>query len=120
MNEPSLEGKLDLSDFINLVELNCQHNQLTSLKINNCSKLKKLDCSKNKLNELNLSDLDGLEEIQCHDNYLTNTFYPLGADKLTCLNISDIEIAEDLKSLTKIIGSFTNLEYLYLCAAGLE
>ncbi|RHZ36713.1 protein kinase domain-containing protein [endosymbiont GvMRE of Glomus versiforme] len=41
----NLQGHLDLSDFVNLEELNCYDNQLTSLNLNNCLKLKKLDIS---------------------------------------------------------------------------
>jgi hypothetical protein len=39
-----LEGHLDLRDFINLEELNCDKNQLTSLMLNGLSKLKEIKC----------------------------------------------------------------------------
>ena len=39
-NREKLEGELDLNDFVNLEELFCYDNKLTSLKLDNCSKLR--------------------------------------------------------------------------------
>jgi len=40
----NLEGPLDLSDFVNLEELNCSRNKITSLDIRKCSNLVFLSC----------------------------------------------------------------------------
>jgi len=39
INNKNLEGHLDLSDFINLKELDCSENELTSVDLNNNRKL---------------------------------------------------------------------------------
>ncbi|MCE8159264.1 MAG: protein kinase [Candidatus Moeniiplasma glomeromycotorum] len=110
-----LEGSLDLSDFVNLTELKCFNNQLTSLKINNCLKLKKLNCGSfahgsNKLIALDLSGLEELEEIECYNNYLTSFNYSvLNADKLTLLDIRSNNLPE--QDLT-VFSRFINLEKL--------
>ncbi|KLL03087.1 MAG: hypothetical protein MRECE_18c016 [Mycoplasmataceae bacterium CE_OT135] len=50
----SFTGNLDLSDFINLEELNCGSNKLTTLNLTNCQQLKILNCEYNKLTDLKL------------------------------------------------------------------
>ena len=44
IDNKNLEGKLDLSDFVNLEKLDCPENRLAALEIDNCKKLKKLHC----------------------------------------------------------------------------
>jgi hypothetical protein len=68
ISSKNLTGSLDLSDFVNLEELNCRGNELTSLSINNCAKLKKINCYGNKLADLEVSGLEQLEEIWCYNN----------------------------------------------------
>jgi len=47
IKEKNLQGSLDLSDFVNLEELECGNNKLTSLNLDNCLKLRILYCYKN-------------------------------------------------------------------------
>jgi Leucine-rich repeat (LRR) protein len=56
ISNKNLEKKLNLSDFVNLEELNCSYNELTSLDISKCSKLVKLNCSYNLLDNLEFLD----------------------------------------------------------------
>lgn len=72
INGKSLEGSLNLSDFINLEKLYCGNNKLTSLQITNCSYLKMIDCRNNKFTNLELSNLSQLQELECSYNELTN------------------------------------------------
>jgi len=66
----SLKGHLDLSEYVNLEELNCSNNELTSLDISRCSQLKKLNCSNNSFTNLNLSKNIQLTELDCSSNKL--------------------------------------------------
>ena len=64
-----LQGPLDLSDFINLRELNCRDNKLTSLDLSNCSQLERIDCLRNQLTNLDLSNCSKLKKIWCSFNW---------------------------------------------------
>ncbi|CAG8456740.1 5754_t:CDS:10, partial [Racocetra fulgida] len=67
---------LDLSDFIDLKELKCYQNKLTSLKLINCQKLEKIDCFGNQLTSLDVSNCSNLIEILCFYNKLANITLP--------------------------------------------
>ncbi|PKB91838.1 hypothetical protein RhiirA5_447336, partial [Rhizophagus irregularis] len=49
IDNKNLEFHLDLSEFVNLEELICSKNQLTSLDISKNKQLTEIDCSQNKL-----------------------------------------------------------------------
>src|SRR5438128_178551 len=66
--EEKLEGKLDLSDFVNLEKLICSSNKLTELNLGKCSKLIFLDCYNNELTSLDLSQCNELEHFECDSN----------------------------------------------------
>lgn len=90
IREKKLTGELDLSDFINLKELICFRNNLTSLNLSNCSQL---------------------EEINCFDNLLTNIALPTNPINLKRLKLSYNNFpTQDLFFLEKA----TNLEDLEL------
>lgn len=61
----SLEGKLDLSDFINLKTLWCSNNKLTSINVNNCPHLEKIYCQNNQLTSLDIGNCHLLIELNC-------------------------------------------------------
>ena len=73
-----LEGSLDLSDFVNLKELNCRYNQLISLDISNCKKLIIISAYSNKINQ-DLKIFSHLTELKKLDlgtnNEKCNNFY---------------------------------------------
>jgi hypothetical protein len=69
LNKKNLTGSLDLSDFVNLEELWCWDNKLTSLNLSNCPDLVTLDCNKNKLANLILpKDISNLKKLNLRDN----------------------------------------------------
>ena len=71
--EVKLTGSLDLTGFVNLKELWCGGQNITSLNLQDCSKLEYLDCSKNQLIKLIFSSqLTNLETPTCHENFLTD------------------------------------------------
>jgi Leucine-rich repeat (LRR) protein len=55
LNRERLVGHLDISDYPNLIELDCHSNQLTSLDLSKNKKLTKLICARNDLTSLNLT-----------------------------------------------------------------
>ena len=57
--------------FANLTELNCYHNQLTTLDVSKNAKLSALRCYNNGMVELNLGDITHLTLLECNDNNLT-------------------------------------------------
>ncbi|RIA78638.1 hypothetical protein C1645_842791 [Glomus cerebriforme] len=90
-NYSNLEGKLDLSDFVNLKELSCRLNKLTSLDLSNCPKL---------------------EEVACNDNLLTSLALPSNLTNLRELDLSNnnFPVNQDLSFLTP----YTSLERVWL------
>lgn len=86
-----LEGKLDLSEFINLEILNC---------------------SENKLTELDLHNLTQLEILVCRDNHLTNINYPFtNPEKLFYLSIRNNNLQ---KQGLSVFDKFVNLKELWI------
>ena len=57
-----------IADFVNLTELSCYDNQLTSLDLSSNVKLKKLYCQNNRLNSLDVSSNVILEDLDCSNN----------------------------------------------------
>jgi len=109
----NLEGELRLKDFDNLEKLECYGNSLTSLIVQNCTKLKDLDCSSNKLVILNLNDCCNLRELDCSFNNLTdlNFLSSLNVDNLISLNIINNDFPK--QDLT-VFASLLNLKHLWI------
>ena len=61
----------DVSHKFQLVSVECQNNQLTSLSLGQNKLLKKLNCANNQLTQLNLNNMIALEELKCQNNQLT-------------------------------------------------
>ncbi|CAH1755901.1 1415_t:CDS:10 [Entrophospora sp. SA101] len=91
ISEKSLEGSLDLSDFVNLESLNCINNRLTILNVGACNKLR---------------------ELYCKNNCLISINYPISnPEKLTNLSIRNNNLPkQDLSAFSK----FVNLKGLYV------
>jgi len=51
----------------------CNDNELTSLDLSKCAKLKELWCSDNQLTSLDVSQNTQLKTLHCNDNQLTST-----------------------------------------------
>lgn len=87
-----LEGSLNFANFINvnLIDLQCNNNLLTSLDVSKLVNLVKLDCSNNRLvGVLDLSNLTKLRKLDCSNNELTNILLPLDLEKL---NLEEVKI----------------------------
>lgn len=68
-NIQSLKG---IECFVNLVNLNCTSNQLTTLDVSNNTKLRELCCGSNRLTRLDVSKNIALERLRCFGNQLTS------------------------------------------------
>ena len=89
---------VDVTHKPNLVRVECQNNQLTSLILGENKGLKKLNCANNQLTQLNLNNMISLEELNCFNNQLTVldvsdspelTKLWLGNNHLTSLNLDN-------------------------------
>lgn len=65
------ELDVDVTHKPNLIKVECQNNQLTSLILGQNKGLKKLNCAHNQLTQLNLDNMSALEELRCQNNQLT-------------------------------------------------
>jgi hypothetical protein len=73
-----------IEDFINLSELYCQDNLITSLTLSSNTKLTILDCSENDLSSLKLTELVSLKVLKCSFN------------KITGFNLSNNKLLEEV------------------------
>lgn len=89
---------VDVTHKPNLIRVECQNNQLTTLILGQNKLLKKLNCAHNQLTQLNLDNMSALEELNCFDNQLTVldvsssqnlTKLWLGDNHLTSLNLDN-------------------------------
>ena len=67
-NISSLEG---IGYFVNVQEIFCHKNKLTSLDVSNNTALEKLHCYGNELEQINVSGNAHLQSLICHTNHLT-------------------------------------------------
>lgn len=88
----------DVSHKFQLVSVECQNNQLTSLILGQNKLLKKLNCANNQLTQLNLNNMNALKDLNCFNNQLTVldvsdspelTKLWLGNNHLTSLNLNN-------------------------------
>ena len=93
--------------FANLTELNCYHNQLTTLDVSKNAKLRILKCYNNGMEKLNLGDITHLTLLNCDDNNLTEL------DVSKNPNLEDLECREN-KLRRVVIGKKYSLRTLYL------
>lgn len=60
-----------IEEFSQLESLNCAQNNLTSLRVDACVRLKRLDCSANSLESLSIDGVRSLVALNCSLNRLT-------------------------------------------------
>lgn len=93
--------------FANLTELNCYHNQLTTLDVSKNAKLRILKCYNNGMEKLNLGDITHLTLLNCNDNNLTEL------DVSNNPYLEELECREN-KLRRVVIGKKYSLTGLYL------
>lgn len=75
ISELEITGSLDLTAFAQLKELYCSQTGITSVNVNNCTKLEIIDCSDSQLSMLTLPSNSGdkntpLYKVMCENNHL--------------------------------------------------
>lgn len=89
---------VDVTHKPNLIRVECQNNQLTSLILGENKGLEKLNCANNQLTQLNLNNMISLKELKCQNNQLTAldvssspdlTILVLKNNHLTSLNLDN-------------------------------
>ena len=99
--------ELNLEDNKNLTELICSDNQLTTLDVSKNAKLSALRCYNNGMEKLNLGDITHLTLLNCNNNNLTEL------DVSKNPNLEDLECREN-KLRRVVIGKKYSLRTLYL------
>lgn len=93
-----------------LIELNCNHNQLTSLDVTKCTGLTTLNCQENQLTSLDVEGCTKLAWLYCNNNLLTS-LKARGCTALIELNCGESQVSYlDLSGCIalKILHCYTN------------
>lgn len=100
----------------NIIELNCEDNQLTAIDVKGCPALKVLVCPRNKLTELNVQGLTALREVDARSNEITKLNVK-GCTALWSLDVTKNKLTElDVKGCTSLEklycshNNFTNFD----------
>jgi Leucine-rich repeat (LRR) protein len=97
-----------ISNFTNLQQLSCSHNQIINLDVSACSGLVSIYCDFNQLNSLNITNCTSLSFLNCINNQLTSL------NLSTCTSLNYLESSgNDLTSL-----NVTGLSALTLITCG--
>jgi len=107
-----LEGSLNLSDFANLEELNCQNNQIDKLYLSACRKLKIVNCSSNRLTKLELGECPELIKIDSSYNQLTSF------DISNCSNLERLEYHNNYLTELDFLDRLNPEKLIFLSLAG--
>jgi Leucine-rich repeat (LRR) protein len=103
----NLQEDLNLSDFVNLEELWCDHNKLTSLDISKCEKLSIVWCSDNELTKIVFGNNKKLRVLFM----LVNKFKDLSFfENKELPNLEEIQMHEDYPDISTLSGSLKPLE----------
>ena len=97
---------LDVSNFTKLQELRCHDNKLTSLNVSGKTKLTILFCDNNQLNSLNVQNCNALADLDCRDNQL-RTLNVQGCNALRDMYCSGNSITES--GMTTLINSMPTI-----------
>lgn len=80
-----MKKELDVSGLTGLIWLDCQNNELTSLKLSRLPHLATLNCRDNQLVSLDLSGLPRLTHLDCKNNRQVSVTLPRHWFSLTCI-----------------------------------
>ena len=72
VNNQNINNLTGIEDFIGLIFLECQENQINSLNVSTLSLLKTFYCFDNQLSLLDVSSNLDLENLHCYENQITN------------------------------------------------
>lgn len=119
VSEKSISIFTGIEDFVSLMELYCQKNSLSSLKLSNNTKLTILNCSENNLTALNISSLPDLKILKCSANKITeiNVSVNTKLEEFYCdqniLSVLNLKDNPDLLVLNCSANQFSILNLTY-------
>ncbi|MBR4644320.1 MAG: leucine-rich repeat protein [Bacteroidaceae bacterium] len=105
VNDKNIQNLKGIEYFTELLRLECNNNQLTTLDISECTQLLRLQCKNNQLTSLDVSQNTALIELQCDGNQLASinvvgctslTSLSCSNNKLSALNVSGCESLSSL------------------------
>ncbi|AWK05952.1 T9SS C-terminal target domain-containing protein [Flavobacterium crocinum] len=95
-------ANLDIRSLTVLMNLNCSNNKITSLNVSGLLALQDIDCAYNELQYLDVSNLTGLKILSCYKNKLSSINLD-GCSELFNLNVELNELTVlDLSTITKL------------------
>lgn len=106
-----------IQDFVSLIHLNCQENQLTTLDVSKNIALASLSCSSNQLTNLNLSNNAVLKDLLFDNNQLKNLDVSknVALENLFCRynQLTNLDFSKNvaLQSLFCDFNQLTNLDF---------
>jgi|GEM_PF-317731 len=104
----SIANLTGIEAFVNIIELSCYNNQLTSLDLSNNTALTYLFCSNNPLSSLDLSNNTALETLDCSWNQLSNLDVGNNTALITLMCYNNQLSSLDLSNNTALIELFCN------------
>lgn len=108
-------SSLDLTPFKKLESLSCHHNKLTELNLKENIALTNLECSDNKIEKLDLANNVNLTYIDCNDNQISslNITACSALKYLFCSNnsLTELDVSKNAK-LKELVCKGNNLNYL--------
>jgi Leucine-rich repeat (LRR) protein len=116
ISSKSLTDTMNVSSLINLTDLQCYSNQLTSLDVSTLTNLISLNCSINQLTTLDVSALTSLTSLSCNSNQLTDLDVSalVNLNGLYCSNnqLTDLDVSAlvNLTGLYCLDNQLTNLD----------
>ena len=120
-NDPTVCDEIGY--FINLEELYCNDNDITSLDVSNNNKLTKLHCYNNELSSLCLLNNPELTQLRCYSNYLSSldvSYNPklvelsCNSNQLTSLVVSNNRMLTSLNCSSNKLTSLDVSKSVYL------
>lgn len=120
-NDPTVCDEIGY--FINLEELYCNDNDITSLDVSNNKKLTKLHCYNNELSSLCLLNNPELTQLRCYSNYLSSldvSYNPklvelsCNSNQLTSLVVSNNRMLTSLNCSSNKLTSLDVSKSVYL------
>ncbi|MGE0020962.1 MAG: leucine-rich repeat domain-containing protein, partial [Draconibacterium sp.] len=125
----SIADLTGIEAFVNIIELGCTNNQLTSLDVSSLTHLTSLICYSNQLTSLDVSSLTHLTYLSCSNNQLTSLDVRNGNNSaivyfsaslnsaLRCISVSDVAYAranwtdiDEWVAFTSDCSAYTPLE----------
>ncbi len=116
-NVTSMDG---IEHFINLDTFSYNNSQITSLNLQNLTKLKYLNCTRSKLTNLDLSNQQNLQYLRSNDNLLTNlnlgnqtqlTYLSIERNQITNIDLSKQTLLSTLYAGSNLLDNL-NVNHL--------